>query len=147
VGIAQRTQRLRRLVGLPRPRRRSGFTQLARVVITYAPEVDGEPDPGEVVWAWVPYEEDVTRGKDRPLVVIGVEADELVGVALTSRPRRGRFRLGRGAWDGFGHVSWAKLDQIVRLPAGEFRREGATLERPRFDALIAELRRRHGLDG
>ena len=23
----------------------------------YAPERDGEPDPGEVVWTWVPYDE------------------------------------------------------------------------------------------
>ncbi|GAB5080487.1 hypothetical protein ARTHROSP310_36360 [Arthrobacter sp. AD-310] len=27
---------------------------------------DGEPDPGEVVWTWVPYQEDHGRGKDRP---------------------------------------------------------------------------------
>jgi len=26
--------------------------------IAYAPERDGQPDPGEVVWAWVPYEDD-----------------------------------------------------------------------------------------
>ena len=34
---------------------------------TYAPENDGQPDPGEVVWAWVPYEDDPTLGKDRPV--------------------------------------------------------------------------------
>ena len=37
----------------------------------YAPEHDGHPDPGEVVWTWVPFEEDATRGKDRPVVVLG----------------------------------------------------------------------------
>ncbi|HSO64208.1 MAG TPA: type II toxin-antitoxin system PemK/MazF family toxin, partial [Ornithinibacter sp.] len=30
----------------------------------YAPRPDGEPDPGEVVWTWVPYEEDHAQGKD-----------------------------------------------------------------------------------
>ena len=38
---------------------------------TYAPEIDGEPDPGEVVWAWVPYEDDPSQGKDRPVLVLG----------------------------------------------------------------------------
>jgi len=37
----------------------------------YAPQQDRDPDPGEIVWAWVPYEEDDQVGKDRPLVVIG----------------------------------------------------------------------------
>lgn len=36
---------------------------------TYSPEMDGDADPGEVVWAWVPYEENDGRGKDRPVVV------------------------------------------------------------------------------
>ena len=37
----------------------------------YAPEIDGEPDPGEVVWGWVPYEDDPSQGKDRPVLLIG----------------------------------------------------------------------------
>ena len=41
------------------------------VRFAYAPEHDGHPDPGEVVWTWVPFEEDATRGKDRPVVVLG----------------------------------------------------------------------------
>ena len=36
----------------------------------YAPEADGEPDPGEVVWAWVPYEDDPSQGKDRPVLLL-----------------------------------------------------------------------------
>ena len=38
---------------------------------SYEPEPDGAPDPGEVVWAWVPYEDDPARGKDRPVLLIG----------------------------------------------------------------------------
>ena len=38
--------------------------------IVYAPEVDGEPDPGEVVWGWVPYEDDPSQGKDRPVILL-----------------------------------------------------------------------------
>ncbi|MGL5857645.1 MAG: hypothetical protein ACRC35_04430 [Angustibacter sp.] len=29
-----------------------------RSTVRYRPIADGLPDPGEVVWAWVPYEED-----------------------------------------------------------------------------------------
>ena len=39
--------------------------------IQYTPHLDGDPDPGEVVWTWVPFEEDPTLGKDRPVVIIG----------------------------------------------------------------------------
>jgi hypothetical protein len=98
------------------------------------------------VWTWVPYEEDPTQGKDRPVVVIGTIAGEHVGVPLTSRADRGRFRLGRGAWDGFGHESYAKVDQLVRIGRGEMRREGAALDPHRYRGLIEELRRRHGAE-
>ena len=41
------------------------------MTVEYTPSLDGDPDPGEIVWAWVPYEDDPTQGKDRPVVVIG----------------------------------------------------------------------------
>ena len=48
---------------------------------TYAPRPDGRPDPGEIVWTWVPFEEDHSQGKDRPVLVIGRDGDWLVGAA------------------------------------------------------------------
>ena len=39
------------------------------MTVHYAPDLDGDADPGEVVWAWVPYEEDPTQVKDRPVLV------------------------------------------------------------------------------
>ena len=45
----------------------------------YAPERDGEPDPGEVVWAWVPYEDDPSQGKDRPVLVLQTDGDGWTG--------------------------------------------------------------------
>ena len=38
--------------------------------VTYDPQADGEPDPGEVVWAWVAYEDDPSQGKDRPVLLL-----------------------------------------------------------------------------
>ena len=53
---------------------------------TYSPEADGLPDPGEVVWTWVPYEEDPAQGKDRPVVVLSRTTDGfLLCLQLTSQ--------------------------------------------------------------
>ncbi len=57
----------------------------------YAPKANGKPDPGEVVWAWVPYEEDPSQGKDRPVLVIGTEGRTAArAVPDLAGPRRRR---------------------------------------------------------
>ena len=56
-----------------------------RLRLGYAPEADGHPDPGEVVWAWVPFEDDPAQGKDRPVLVIGTDGQTLLGLQLTSK--------------------------------------------------------------
>src|SRR6476660_9594845 len=76
----------------------------------YAPEADGEPDPGEIVWAWVPYEEDASRGKDRPVLLLGRRGEDWLGLMLTSKDHDrdaeqeahvGRYWMdvGAGDWD------------------------------------------------
>ncbi len=119
--------------------------------ISYDPHDDDDPDPGEVVWAWVPYEEDHSQGKDRPVVVIGRDGRFLLALAFTSKDhdrdkeqeaRAGRHwaDVGTGAWDPRGRPSEARLDRVLRLDPAAVRREGAALDRARFDALAAELR-------
>ena len=114
---------------------------------TYSPEIDGEPDPGEVVWAWVPYEDDPTQGKDRPVVVIGYEGPELLGVPLSSRDHAAQrdadewVEVGRGGWDSQGRVSFANADRVLRYRPAEVRREGAALRRDPFDAVAVQVRR------
>ena len=51
----------------------------------YSPDPDGKPDPGEIVWSWVPYEEDYSQGKDRPVLLIGHDGGWLLGLMLTSK--------------------------------------------------------------
>jgi len=121
------------------------------VEVCYAPHPDQDPDPGEVVWTWVPYEEDATVGKDRPVVVIGRTGrrrprGELAIVMLSSQDHRGDARwlvLGSGAWDVEDRVSSVRLDRVLAVDPTAVRREGATLERSRFDELTAALRARH----
>lgn len=126
------------------PGRTAPSTDIATIegcTVTYAPDVDGEPDCGEVVWTWVPYEEDPTQGKDRPVVLIGRRNGELVGVPLTSKgDRPEEFPVGTGVWDRDGRPSFAKLDRIVEVDARKVRREGGVLPKSRFDDLITALR-------
>lgn len=121
------------------------------VTVSYAPHSDGAPDPGEVVWAWVPYEEDYTKGKDRPVLLIGHNGHHLLGLMLTSRDHdqdphasADYVDIGTGAWDRQSRPSEAKLDRIVQVSPERIRREGAVLDRRRFEVVAAALQKRHG---
>jgi len=111
----------------------------AGVTIEYTPQLDGDPDPGEIVWAWVPYEDDPTLGKDRPVVVIGRRGAALCGVALSTKRHGHDVEVGTGSWDGDGRTSYAKVERLLDVDPAEVRREGAILERARFDALVAAV--------
>jgi hypothetical protein len=115
--------------------------------IIYTPDLDGDPDPGEVVWTWVPYEEDPNQGKDRPVLVIGWDGDQMAAVALSSKDHTDHpenVLLGEGGWDREHRPSYVKLDRILRVDPKEVRREGAILDRNRFDQVVARLRELHG---
>jgi hypothetical protein len=116
--------------------------------LDYAPDLDGRADPGEVVWTWVPYEEDASRGKDRPVLVVGRDGDLLLGLMLSSQDyHRGDpewLGLGAGAWDGEHRPSWVRLDRVIEVREDGIRREGAVLDRARFGNVAAALRRDHG---
>ncbi|WP_309069554.1 type II toxin-antitoxin system PemK/MazF family toxin [Microbacterium sp.] len=116
--------------------------------LSYAPQPDGEPDAGEIVWTWVPYVENDGRGKDRPVLVIARHgAQRVYAVKLTSRSREGDREytpIGSGAWDAAGRESWADLDQLYSVHLNGMRREAAALDRERFARVAAALRHRYG---
>lgn len=116
---------------------------LAGVTVQYNPNLDGDPDPGEVVWTWVPWEEDPSQGKDRPVVIIGRRGlTMLVGVPLTSKVHDNERQVsaGMGSWDQGGRTSYAKLDRILDVDPSKVRREGAILDRRHFDQIVHALR-------
>ncbi|GAA4926294.1 type II toxin-antitoxin system PemK/MazF family toxin [Actinoplanes utahensis] len=116
--------------------------------LAYAPSLDGDADPGEIVWTWVPYEDDPSQGKDRPVLVVGRDARTLLGLMLSSQDDRDGQRhwmaLGPGDWDRAARPSWVRLDRILEIDEDGIRREGAVLDRPRFDRIAAILRRDYG---
>jgi len=113
----------------------------------YSPRLDGDPDPGEIVWTWVPFEEDHAQGKDRPVLLVGTDGPWLLGVMLTSKDhsrdaadeaRWGRYWLdiGSGPWDARGRDSEVRLDRVVRVDPAAVRREGAVVGRSVFDRVV-----------
>lgn len=122
--------------------------RIGRVRISYAPVTDGNPDPGEIVWTWVPFEENDGRGKDRPVLVVATEPGRVtvLAVQLTSKDHSGEgdfVAVGAGAWDGEHRPSWVNLDRVLRVHPGGMRREAVALERAAFDRVTARLRRRY----
>ncbi|MCU1366169.1 MAG: hypothetical protein JWN39_1808 [Ilumatobacteraceae bacterium] len=117
-------------------------TTLSGVTVEYNPDLDGNADPGEVVWTWVPWEEDPNQGKDRPVVIVGRKGSMLVGVPLTSKhhDNERQVAVGTGPWDREGRPSYAKLDRILDVDPSQVRREGSILDRKHFDQIIAALR-------
>lgn len=112
------------------------------VVIEYSPNIDGDPDPGEVVWTWVPYEDDPSQGKDRPVIIIGRHGKYLAAVPLTSKRHDNELQIpvGTGPWDREGRQSYAKVERVLDVDPNQVRREGAVLQRKHFDAVVEGVR-------
>lgn len=119
---------------------------------SYAPVDDDRADPGEVVWAWVPYEEDARKGKDRPVLVVGRDGRHLLALQLTSKDHdldeaqeaaAGRFwvDIGTGAWDVRRRPSEARVNRLLRLHPSAVRRVGAVLDRRIFDEVMTQVTR------
>src|SRR3954447_6955489 len=145
---------IRRLVARLRPSVRR--SEAGDSAVRYRPQADGLPDPGEVVWAWVAFEDDPTRGKDRPVLLVGQRAGRWLGLMLTSKDhdidaadeaRWGRqwMDVGSGAWDSRRRPSEVRLDRLLELDPSAVRREGAALDRPVFDRVVAAARALHTL--
>ncbi len=122
--------------------------------IAYAPKPDGQPDPGEIVWTWVPFEEDNSVGKDRPVLLVGSDGDWLLAVMLTSKDHdhdaRRQHQAGRewvdvgsGGWDKSGRPSEVRVNRIIRVDPEAIRREGAVLARERFEEVATAIRAMH----
>ncbi len=115
-----------------------------RVTAEYSPALDGDADPGEVVWTWVPYEDDFTQGKDRPTLIIGRDGDWLLGLMLTSQDkstsRYGHWLdIGSGPWDSKGRDSEIRLDRVIRIHPDHMRREGAIMDQATFTSIVKAM--------
>jgi len=136
------------VMSVERPERGGAWDFRGRLQPEYSPRRDGDPDPGEVVWAWVPYREDPSQGKDRPIVVIGRDADDaevLVALMLSSKDHDHDaewWSIGTGEWDREGRESWVRLDRPLAVTEDGVRREGAILPEDVFLSIVERAGRR-----
>lgn len=125
---------------------------------SYQPIMDGDADPGEVVWTWVPYQEDASVGKDRPAVVIGAQGEGIYLLQLTSKDHTreaaqeaaaGRywFDIGTGAWDSKGRPSEVRLDRALWVKATDVRREGSILPEVTWRRIVDALEEHYRTHG
>ena len=125
---------------------------------SYTPVMDGDADPGEVVWTWVPYQEDTSVGKDRPAVVIGAQGEGVYILQLTSKDHTrdaaqeaaaGRYWLdiGAGDWDSKGRPSEVRLDRALWVKATDVRREGAILPKKTWQLIVDALEEHYRTHG
>lgn len=113
---------------------------------SYAPSLDGEPDPGEVIWTWVPYVENDGRGKDRPVLIIArLDAGSWAACYLSTKQHRGFVSVGSGPWDSQGRESFLSPERVLRVTGRGMRRESMGVDRPRFEHAIQAVQRWHGL--
>ncbi len=137
----------------PRPIRGGAFDYRGAAIPEYAPELDHEPDPGEVVWAWVPFEEDLSQGKDRPLAIVGRALDkpgDLVCFLLSSKDRSDEddwVLIGSGEWDSEHRPSWVNIARPLAVTHEAVRREGGNLSREQFDAVVEAARAKYPAHG
>ena len=111
--------------------------------------LDGDPDPGEIVWTWVPYEEDHTQGKDRPVILVGRDGEYLLAFMMTSKDHNNRdhadsnyLDIGSGSWDSQGRASEVKLNRVLRVRPENMRREGAIMPQETFRLIEQAYNRR-----
>ena len=117
----------------------------------YSPSLDGDADPGEIVWTWVPFEEDHSQGKDRPVILVGRDGEYLLALMMTSKDHNNRehadsnyLDIGSGPWDPQGRASEVKLNRVIRVRPDAMRREGAIMSEDTFRLIERAWTRHNG---
>lgn len=148
LGLAQDTElsdeskvallRLRDPVTIARP-----TAELARTVV-YSPDMDGQADPGEVVWIPLQLEGETAALRERGVVVVGRQGQHLLGMLISTRTEHADqpewLFIGSGSWNEDPKPSWVRIDRVLLVPESGIRRAGAVMPRKRFELIAAKLR-------
>ncbi|GGW77666.1 type II toxin-antitoxin system PemK/MazF family toxin [Streptomyces lomondensis] len=98
--------------------------------------ITGRPQPAEIWWADVPYE-DQTRTKDRPCLVLAVRGERATVAKITTRfrdERTGVIPLPPGSvGDTQGRASFLETDELREVPVWGFRRRVGVVDPALWD--------------
>ncbi|MFH9351475.1 type II toxin-antitoxin system PemK/MazF family toxin [Kitasatospora sp. NPDC017646] len=96
------------------------------------PGTEAGPEPQEIWWAEVPFE-DGPGSKDRPCLVLRVHGRAATVAKITSKhhaERPGVLPLPPGSvGDRQGRTSWLETDELREVPLSAFRRRAGTVDR------------------
>ncbi|MCX4762464.1 type II toxin-antitoxin system PemK/MazF family toxin [Streptomyces sp. NBC_01275] len=96
----------------------------------------GRPQPAEIWWANVPFEDGPGK-KDRPCLVLGVRGKRVTVAKITSKyhdDRAGVIPLPPGAvGDAQGRPSFLETDELRQIPVGDFRRRVGVVDPALWD--------------
>lgn len=117
------------------------------MAVIYAPDMDGQADPGEVVWVYIRTQ----KGGElelRALLIVGRKKHTLLGLLISSSERNSTsptwIDIGSGPWDPEGTESYVRLDKVLEIPESEIQRRGVSMPERRYDRIAARLRTDYG---
>ncbi len=110
--------------------------------IFYAPDMDGQAEPGEVVWFNVP----TTPLKERSMLVVGRDRHDVLGLLISANEDHAGeddwLPIGSGEWKPTGEPCWVRTDKTLFIPETDLRRRGALFPARRFAHIAEHLRKR-----
>lgn len=109
--------------------------------IFYAPDMDGQAEPGEVVWFNVPTNE----MKERSMLVVGRDRHNVLGLLISANEDHADdsdwLEIGSGEWKPTGEPCWVRMDKTIFIPETDVRRRGALFPARRFEHIAEHLRK------
>ncbi|MBZ8178353.1 hypothetical protein GP475_09000 [Corynebacterium poyangense] len=113
--------------------------------IYYAPDMDGQAEPGEIVWIWVLCDGPDNPARERAILVVGRTRHTILGLLISPNPDHDTeeewLDIGSGQWDSSGRQCWLRLDRVIEVNELDIRRQGAVLPRRRFERVANRLRK------
>lgn len=115
--------------------------------IVYAPDMDGQADCGEIVWAPVQLNNAEEAPKERAVVVVGRQRQTLLGLLISQRKEHRNEPnwepIGANSYSSEREPSWVRIDRVIEVPESGIRRGGAVMPQKRFEIIAARLREEH----
>lgn len=110
--------------------------------IYYAPDMDGNAEPGEVVWVTMPSH----PPRQRSMLVVGRERNEVLGLLISPESEHANderwLGIGAGEWHESGKPCWVRLDKTLIVPESDLHRSGTIIPPRRFERVANRLRDR-----
>lgn len=119
--------------------------------IFYAPDMDGQADPGEVVWVRIRTREG-SEAEMRAVLIVGRKAHTLLTLLISSNREHLQednwLSIGSGPWDVRSQSgscgSSVRLDKVLEVPESMIQRRGIAMPERRYDRVAARLRADYG---